>query len=75
MAISSVSEITGNNRISSRRMAVNCNRRDGNTRSGSHPRSRQAWTDHAEMSESPSTSHTQLRRISKPVVIVIEAGR
>jgi hypothetical protein len=27
------------------------------------------------MSDSPSTSHTQLRRISKPLAIVIEAGR
>jgi hypothetical protein len=35
---------------------------------------RHTCADHAEISDSPRTSHTQLRRISTPAAIVIEAG-
>jgi hypothetical protein len=47
--------------------------RDGRGPSGLHARVRQTCADHAEISDSPRTSHTQLRRISTPDVIVIEA--
>ena len=73
MAMSSVTEITGKSRISSIRIAVNCKCRDGRP-SGLHVRVRHACADHVVINDSPTTSHTQLRRISTPVAIVIEAG-
>ena len=74
MAMSSVTEITGKSRISSIRIAVNCNCRDGRRPSGLHVRVRHACADHVVISDSPRTNHTQLRRISTPLAIVIEAG-
>jgi hypothetical protein len=35
---------------------------------------RHACADHVVISDSPRTSHTQLRRISTPLAIVIEGG-
>ena len=74
MAISSVSEITGKSRMTSSKSAVNCNPRDGRSLLGSQVRVRHACVSHAEISDSTRSSHTQLRRISTPLAIVIEAG-
>jgi hypothetical protein len=35
---------------------------------------RHACADHVVINDSPRTNHTQLRRISTPLAIVIEAG-
>jgi hypothetical protein len=53
---------------------VNCNCRDGKRPSGLHVRVRHARADHVVISDSPRTNHTQLRRSSTSVAIVIEAG-
>ena len=59
--------------MTSSKIAVNCILRDGRDPSGFDARMRHTCADHVEISDSPRTSHTQLRRISTPFVIVIEA--
>jgi hypothetical protein len=53
---------------------MNCMRRDGSSSSGGHARVRHACADHAEISESPRNSQTQLRRVSTFLAIVLETG-
>ena len=71
MARSSVSEITGNSRITRSKSAVNCILREGRTRSLLDPHVGEMAQ--AVIKARPRSSHTQLRKSSTPAQIVIEA--